>query len=30
MGLLNDHLVFKLCEIVEFCESFCGSESYEI
>ena len=30
VGLLNDHLVFKLTEIVEFCESFCGSESYEI
>jgi hypothetical protein len=29
-GLLNEHLLFKLSEIVEFCESFCGSESFEI
>jgi len=29
-GLLNDHLIFKLSEIVEFCESYCGSESFEI
>lgn len=30
MPLINDHLVFKLQEIQEFCEYYCGSESYEI
>lgn len=25
-GLLNDHLVFKLEEIIEYCENFCNSE----
>lgn len=30
MALISDQLVFKLNEIQEFCEFFCGSESYEI
>jgi hypothetical protein len=30
MPLINEHLVFKLQEILEFCEFYCGSESYEI
>jgi len=29
-GLLNEHLVFKLNEIIEFCASYSSSESFEI
>jgi len=27
---LNDHLVYKLNEIVEFCDSYSSNESFEI